>query len=91
MSVKDRETYQYITFKSIKTNFGQVFGKNNDAMAEILFIHMSDCHKHNSELNSIRVNFYTFLKKFELLWPQKPEPKRTKDEAVAAQELFLKN
>ena len=48
-------------------------------MAEMLFRYMSDFRKPNSELADIRVNFHTFLKKFELIWPKKPEPKNTKD------------
>lgn len=74
----------------MKQNFDLVFGVKNDAMAELLFRYMSDCRKHNSELGSVRVNFHTFLKKFELLWPKKPEPKQSKENALTAQEQYVK-
>lgn len=68
MPLRDKERLQYITFESIKRNFYKVFGKNNDAMAEILFRYLSDCR---TDLDSARVNFEKFIRKFDVLWPKK--------------------
>jgi hypothetical protein len=70
MPLKDRETFQYITFDSIKRNFYRVFGKPNDAMAEMLFRYLSGCRS-ESDLSLAKVNYMTFLLKFECLWPKK--------------------
>ena len=64
MPLKDKETFQYITFASIKKNFHLVFGQNNDAMAEAIFRYLSGCNKNETGLSNSRVNYLTFLQKF---------------------------
>ena len=54
-------------------------------MAEMLFRYMSDCR---TDLQKARVNYQTFLNKFDILWPKKPESKDRKDEATIDQENF---
>lgn len=55
-------------------------------MAEMLFRYISDCR---TDLESARVNYEEFLRKFDVLWPKKPEPKGRKDESTLAQEEWL--
>ena len=83
MPLRDKERLQYITFDSIKRNFHKVFRKPNDAMAEMLFRYMSDCR---TDLESARVNYEEFLRKFDVLWPKKQEPQGRKDASTVARE-----
>ena len=55
-------------------------------MAEMLFRYMSDCR---TNLENARVNYEEFLRKFDILWPKKQEPKGRKDESTLAQEEWL--
>ena len=70
MLMKERERIQFITISSIKRNFHKVFGKSNNGMAELLFKYTSDC-RNEEEINNIRINYKTFLNKFDLIWPKK--------------------
>ena len=70
MPMKERERIQYITFQSIKKNFHKVFGRNHNGMAELIFKYVSDC-RNDEELHNIRINYKTFLMKFDLIWPKK--------------------
>ena len=87
MPLKDKETFQYITFASIKKNYHLVFGQNNDAMAEAIFRYLSGCNKNETGLSNSRVNYLTFLQKFQCLWPKKPEVKAKNDSNKAREEF----
>jgi hypothetical protein len=39
-------------------------------MAELIFKYISDC-RNDDQIDNIRVNFKTFLYKFDLIWPKK--------------------
>jgi len=77
MAMKDRETYQYISFDSIKQNLSKLFKIQHDPLAEMIFRYLTDCRGLENELDLLRVNYHTFLSKFEVLWPKKPEPKKS--------------
>jgi hypothetical protein len=57
MLPKERESLQYITFSSFKLNFHKVFGQQNDAMAEMLFRHLSGS-KDEFSIETMRVNYF---------------------------------
>lgn len=69
---KDKEQFTSITLESLKTNFDKVFGASNDKLAEMIFRYMADLKKDNEQIHIARVNYLTFLKKFEVLIPTKP-------------------
>ena len=87
MLLKDKETYQYITIDSIKKYFHCVFGHSNDAMAEIMFMYMSNCREN---LENVRINYYTFLQKFDPFFPKKPVNFSSYDSQEKDDVLFLK-
>ena len=51
----------------------------------MLFKYMSDCR---DDPSLGRVNYFTFLKKFDTIWPKKQESKVRKDEAQIEEEKF---
>lgn len=81
MSSREKVRIQYITFESMKANLHKVFGsknqpvnsrenlRRNDAFAEMLFRYMSNCT--DESIDSARVNYFEFLKKFDVIWPKK--------------------
>ena len=69
MAARDKIRLQYITFESIKANINRVFGSKNDALAEMLFRYMSNCT--DISISTARVNYFEFLKKFDVIWPKK--------------------
>lgn len=70
--LKDRELYYSITLESMKAGFHKVFGTTHDALAEMIFRYMSDLKKESDDVMAARVNYLTFLQKFEVLIPAKP-------------------
>jgi len=42
MPLEEKETKQYLTFESLKSNLPKVFGIRNDFFAEMLFSYISD-------------------------------------------------
>jgi hypothetical protein len=73
MPMKEKERIQYINFESIKRNFHRIFGKQNDAMAEVFFRYASECNSDN--IKTTRVNYHNFINKFSILFPPKIEIK----------------
>jgi hypothetical protein len=49
-----------------------MFGGYNDALAEMMFRYMADLKKDTEGIGHAKVNYLTFLKKFEVLIPTKP-------------------
>jgi len=49
-------------------------------MAELLFKYISDC-RNDEELHNIRVNYKSFLMKFDLIWPKKVVPQTNSNKA----------
>jgi hypothetical protein len=49
-------------------------------MAELLFKYVSDC-RNDEELHNIRINYKSFLMKFDLIWPKKVVPQTNSNKA----------
>lgn len=89
--MKDKETIQYISYISIKQNLSKLFKIQHDPLAEMLFRYLTDCRGLEEELKDLRVNYHTFLSKFEVLWPRKEDKsKKSQDESTQAMEEFMK-
>lgn len=68
----------------MKKNFHKVFKEDNNGMADIFFRYMSNCR---TDMNKARVNYLTFLQKFECMWPKKPINFSKMDESE--REMFI--
>ena len=52
-------------------NLHRLFTQNNDAFAEMIFRYMCDFKSKNKDISLARVNYLTFLEKFDCLLPKK--------------------
>lgn len=59
----------------------------------MLFRYMTDCRGLEEELYRLRVNYHTFLQKFEVLWPKKEDKskKSGQDDINKDMEDFQRN
>jgi hypothetical protein len=80
MPMRDKVRIQFMTFESIKRNFHKVFRNRNDSLAEMLFRYLSNST--DDSVNTVRVNYFDFLKKFDVIWPKKVFASKRRDEST---------
>ena len=80
MPLEEKETKQYLTFESLKSNLPKVFGIRNDFFAEMLFSYISD----HAPMDH-KINYMQFFIRLMPLWLKKKDENIDDKDVVAQQ------